>query len=66
MKYNSIEKDFTDEANIKILGHKIALTLRSPVTTLCTVMINVQEFYIYMQLRTNSHYFPVQNQPIGL
>jgi len=66
MKHNSIENDFTDEANIKIFGHKFALTLRSPVTTTCIVTFNIQEFYIYMQLRTNSHYFPVQNQPIGL
>ena len=66
MKHNLIENDFTDEANIKILGHKIALTLRSPVTTLCTVTFNIQEFYFYMQLRTNCHYFPVKNQPIGL
>jgi hypothetical protein len=34
MKHNSIEKDFTEDANIKIFGHKIALTLRRHVTTL--------------------------------
>ena len=66
MKHNSIENDFTDEAIIKISGHKIVLTVRSPVNTLCTVTFNIQEFYIYMKLRTNSHYFPVQNQPIDL
>ena len=66
MKHNSIENDFTDEGKIEIFGHKINLTIRSPVTSLCTVTFNIQEFYIYMQLRTNSHYFPVQNQPLGL
>ena len=66
MKHNSIANDFTDQANIKIFGHNIALTLRSPMTTLCTVTFNIQEFYVYMDLRRKSDYFPVQNQLIGL
>jgi len=66
MKHNSIENDFIEEANIKIFGHKIALTLRSPGTTLCTITFNTQEFYVYMERRTNSDYFPVHNQLLGL
>jgi hypothetical protein len=41
MKHNSIENDFTDEGNIKILGHNIALTLRSTVITLSTITFNI-------------------------
>jgi len=50
MKHNSIENDFTDAANIKIFWYKIALTLRSPVTILCTITFNIQEFYVYMEI----------------
>lgn len=67
MKHNSIENDFTEEDNIKIFGHKIVLTLQSPGTILCTITFNTQKFYVHMKLRTtNSYYFLVQNQLIGL
>jgi hypothetical protein len=66
MKQNSIENDFTNEVNINIFGYKIALALRSPVTTLCTVTFSNKKFYVYMELRKKSDYFPVQNQVIGL
>jgi hypothetical protein len=36
------------------------------VTTLCTVDFNNQEFYVCMELTTNSDYLPVQNQLIVL
>jgi hypothetical protein len=66
MKHNSIENNFTDEANTKNTRYKFALTLRSPLTTLCTITFNIQEIYFCMEHKTNSDYFPVKNHLIAL
>ena len=52
--------------NIRVIGRRLALY--SLVVTICSAMFNIQQFYVlpthciyvfYIDLRTNSDYFPI-------
>jgi hypothetical protein len=49
---------------------QLFLSLQSPVVTICTARFNIKKFYVlptqcvyvfYVDLRTNSDYFPIQH-----